>query len=469
MPNREFYFSKNTKIAVILPVIDFVVITVLLAVSAWVYDDTWSDQYAISGFSASFLFIFLGNYFGLFNQYLKPPLRGARVKLISCWFLAFMLTLFLAFLRKNTASHSRVILTMWFASSTFMLYFIDYIWHYLIKKMQRYGRNKIKVAIAGMNSFAFDLTKQIKDDGYSQGVVINGVYDDRTIERLPEVPFEELKLLGSFDDMVEDAADGKLDVLFVTLPFKAEKRILEILKKLANTTVSVYIVPDSFVFEMIQGDLSSYGKIPLIEIFETPFKGINTFIKRVEDIVVTLALMPILVPALSVVAVLVKATSKGPIIFSQKRYGINGDVIKIWKFRSMTVCEDGGNIQQAKVDDKRFTPIGKFIRKTSLDELPQFINVLQGRMSVVGPRPHAVAHNEEYRGLIAGYMMRHKVKPGITGLAQVNGYRGETENISKMKRRVDCDVQYIREWSIVLDLEIILRTVLVVIVGKNAH
>jgi len=169
------------------------------------------------------------------------------------------------------------------------------------------------------------------------------------------------------------------------------------------------------------------------------------------------------------VAIAIKFTSPGPIIFKQRRYGLDGRQIMVYKFRSMTVCEDGDNVRQAQKSDQRITPLGAFLRKTSLDELPQFVNVLQGRMSIVGPRPHAIAHNEMYRKLIKGYMVRHKVKPGITGWAQVNGSRGETETVEKMQTRIDYDLEYLRNWSMALDLWIIIKTVLVFRGEKNAY
>jgi len=174
-------------------------------------------------------------------------------------------------------------------------------------------------------------------------------------------------------------------------------------------------------------------------------------------------------PVMAAIAVGVKTGSPGPVLFKQRRYGLDGDEIVVYKFRSMTVSEDGAVVTQARKNDARVTRFGAFLRKSSLDELPQFINVLQGRMSIVGPRPHAVAHNEQYRKLIKGYMLRHKVKPGITGWAQVNGLRGETDTLDKMQARVACDIEYLRNWSLMFDLMIILKTVLVVFRDRNAY
>ncbi|MEO7496042.1 MAG: exopolysaccharide biosynthesis polyprenyl glycosylphosphotransferase, partial [Massilia sp.] len=199
------------------------------------------------------------------------------------------------------------------------------------------------------------------------------------------------------------------------------------------------------------------------------FMGLNSAIKRSSDIVFGLAILMLLIPLMLVIAMAVKLSSPGPVIFRQRRYGLYGEEIIVYKFRSMVVRDDGATIVQASKNDQRVTPVGAFLRRSSLDELPQFVNVLQGRMSIVGPRPHAVAHNELYRKLIKGYMLRHKVKPGITGWAQVNGLRGETATLDKMQARIQFDLDYLRNWSVWLDLWIILKTVKVVLARENAH
>ena len=170
-----------------------------------------------------------------------------------------------------------------------------------------------------------------------------------------------------------------------------------------------------------------------------------------------------------IIGIGVKISSPGPVFFRQTRYGLRGEKIEVWKFRTMTVCENGGEIRQVTRSDPRVTRFGNFLRKLSLDELPQFINVLQGSMSIVGPRPHAVAHNEQYRKIIDGYMLRHKVKPGITGLAQINGWRGETDTLDKMQKRIECDLAYMRNWSLLLDLRIIYKTIISEFSGDNAY
>jgi len=214
---------------------------------------------------------------------------------------------------------------------------------------------------------------------------------------------------------------------------------------------------------------SSIGHIGAISLLESPLIGTSEWLKRFGDLLFASGILAIIMIPMLVIALSIKLTSKGPILFKQKRFGLDGKEIKVWKFRSMSVCEDGDQVIQATKNDSRITPVGSFLRKTSLDELPQFFNVLQGSMSVVGPRPHAVSHNEEYRVLIGGYMLRHMVKPGITGWAQINGWRGETDSLDKMEGRVEHDLWYIKHWSVWLDIKIIFLTVFRGFVDKNAY
>jgi putative colanic acid biosynthesis UDP-glucose lipid carrier transferase len=236
-----------------------------------------------------------------------------------------------------------------------------------------------------------------------------------------------------------------------------------------GTTASVFFVPDVFGISIIQGRLQDMNGVPVVGLCETPFTGTNRLVKRLSDIVLASLILVLIAPLLLAIAIAIKLTSPGPVIFKQRRNGLDGEEIVVYKFRSMRTQDDGDVVQQATKDDPRITPLGRFLRRSSLDELPQFINVLQGRMSIVGPRPHAVAHNEQYRQLIKAYMVRHKVKPGITGWAQIHGHRGETDTIEKMQARVEYDLEYLRNWSLGLDLQIIARTIKVVFFDRNAY
>jgi putative colanic acid biosynthesis UDP-glucose lipid carrier transferase len=237
----------------------------------------------------------------------------------------------------------------------------------------------------------------------------------------------------------------------------------------SDTTASVYIIPNFFMYNLINARWQNVGSIQTLSVYDTPFQGGSEILKRLEDVVMSILILTLIAIPMLIISAAVKLTSPGPVIFKQNRYGLDGKKIIIYKFRSMTSMDNGDVVKQATKNDARITPLGAFLRKTSLDELPQFINVLQGSMSIVGPRPHAVAHNEQYRKLVEGYMLRHKVRPGITGLAQVNGLRGETETINKMVKRVEYDLEYIHRWTVWLDIKIILKTIFNGFRNKNAY
>jgi putative colanic acid biosynthesis UDP-glucose lipid carrier transferase len=296
-----------------------------------------------------------------------------------------------------------------------------------------------------------------------------GYYDDRPPERSPQLPPGLKQRIGNIDDLVADARAGFIDRIYITFPMRAEERIRGVLTKLADTTASVYIVPDFFVFQMLHSRWTDIGGLPAVSVFENPLYGVDGLVKRVFDFVVASLLLVLLAVPLLVVALAIKLASRGPVFFRQRRYGLDGQEILVWKFRTMTVCEDGHQVTQARKEDPRVTRIGAVLRRTGIDELPQLFNVVGGSMSLVGPRPHAAAHNEQYRKMIEGYMLRHKVKPGITGLAQVRGWRGETDTLEKMQRRVECDHEYIREWSLWLDIQILFQTPFVVLAKQNAY
>ncbi len=308
---------------------------------------------------------------------------------------------------------------------------------------------------------------QMLHDRVSFGHDLLGFFDDRSADRvnLPKdaVLIGALKLLPEFIER-----EGVKDV-FITLPLTSQPRIQSLLESVQNTTASIHFVPDVFGVSVIQGRLEDMGGVPVVGLLVTPFTGINGVIKRLSDIVLSGLILLAILPILVVLAIGVKLSSPGPVIFRQRRTGLDGEIIDVYKFRSMRTTDNGPVVVQATRGDPRITPFGAFIRRTSLDELPQFINVLQGSMSIVGPRPHAVAHNDQYRKLVKAYMARHKVKPGITGWAQVNGLRGETDTLDKMAVRIEYDLEYLRNWSIGLDLLIIFRTVKLVFVDSTAY
>lgn len=296
------------------------------------------------------------------------------------------------------------------------------------------------------------------------GFVVKGIYDDK-----PQIEYGNVPYGGSLSTLIAQARAGEIDRIYIALSMKDEKIIKDLVSKLTDTTCSVLLIPDVFTFNILQSRTEEINGVPVVPLFDTPLSGINMLFKRLEDIVVSSIILVLISPVLIGIALAVKFSSPGPIIFRQIRYGMDGKPIKVWKFRSMTVMENDDKVIQATKNDVRVTKVGRFLRSTSLDELPQFFNVLFGQMSVVGPRPHAVSHNEQYRSLIQGYMLRHKVKPGITGLAQINGWRGETDTLEKMEKRIEYDLLYIRGWSIWLDLKIIFLTIFKGFINKSAY
>jgi putative colanic acid biosynthesis UDP-glucose lipid carrier transferase len=331
--------------------------------------------------------------------------------------------------------------------------------------MASYGRHR-RAVIAGANEIGLRLADHLQKDRLL-GIRFGGFFDDRAAERLK--PTEGLRLLGPLANLAAYAQQNRIDTIFIALPMASQPRILKLLDDLRDTTASIYFVPDIFLSDLIQARVDEVNGIPVVAVCETPFYGVSGLVKRIEDVIIATTTLLLVSPLMLAIAAGVKLSSPGPVLFKQRRYGLDGQEILVYKFRSMTVCEDGDLVTQACKGDQRVTAFGAFLRKSSLDELPQFINVLAGSMSIVGPRPHAVAHNEMYRKLIKGYMVRHKVKPGITGWAQVNGLRGETEALNKMKARIEYDLDYLRNWSVSLDLLIILRTVVLIFRDSRAY
>jgi putative colanic acid biosynthesis UDP-glucose lipid carrier transferase len=328
------------------------------------------------------------------------------------------------------------------------------------------GKEVRSAIVVGANDLGLRFAR-VCDQHPNLFMQVHGFFDDRGDERQP--PKLTHPMLGKMNEIVAYVRKHNIKMIFISQPISAQPRIRKLIDELQDTTASVYFLPDVYIFDLMQARFDTVGGMPVIAICETPFMGLNSMIKRASDIVIGAVILLLLAPLMLVIALAVRLSSPGPVIFRQRRYGLYGEEIIVYKFRSMTVAEDSDNVVQARKNDQRVTKIGAFLRRTSLDELPQFINVLQGRMSIVGPRPHAVAHNEQYRKLIKGYMLRHKVKPGITGWAQVNGLRGETATLDRMEARIQHDLDYLRNWSLWLDLWIILKTVKVVLTRENAY
>jgi putative colanic acid biosynthesis UDP-glucose lipid carrier transferase len=390
----------------------------------------------------------------------SPSPGGIARDVLADWILMGALLLMLGWATRTLDAFDERVLVAWMTLAPPLLFAAHVAMPILLPRILSAEGLRRRAVIAGAGDLGRQLAERLRGSPL-MGVEVAGFFDDRSAERLQGLPREQF--LGSIDDLAEYARRHRVELIYLALPLAAQPRIARLLDQLCDTTASVYVVPDIFLFDLIQARIDHVNGLPVLAVCETPFYGVNGIVKRISDLVLASLILVLIAPALAAIALGVKLTSPGPVIFRQRRYGLDGREIVVYKFRTMTVTEDGPVVAQATKNDSRVTPLGAILRRTSLDELPQFVNVLQGRMSIVGPRPHAVAHNEMYRKLIKSYMIRHKVRPGITGWAQVNGLRGETDTVEKMRARVEYDLDYLRNWSLGLDLKIILKTVFVVL------
>ena len=457
---------------IVQPTLDAACVMASLAVVKWISRGIVDDMSLAMGLVAVVLFMLMSQLTGFHR---RPDVGTADreiTSLVVTWLFTVMALGILAFATRYGQHFARSVMLAWISLAPALIGLSRMCLRIVQAGLLRRGVGVRRVAIAGHNELGRQTAANIKKDP-SLGLNMLGYYDDRSIFRdqsseQSNDPSSD-SMQGTLTDLVQKARNGEVDTILITLPMRAEDRIRYLLDQLSDSTVSVYIVPDFFVFELMHSQWTNLGGIPAVSVFENPLFGVDGVIKRVSDLLIaTLGLLVVAVPMV-LIALAVKLSSPGPVFFRQRRYGLDGREIMVWKYRSMRTCDNGPIVKQATKEDPRITRVGGILRRTSLDELPQLFNVILGTMSLVGPRPHASAHNEQYRSLIRGYMLRHKVKPGITGLAQVNGCRGETETLDKMQDRVDWDHRYIRSWSLWMDMKILLRTFLVVLKQDQAY
>ncbi|MEO5768149.1 MAG: undecaprenyl-phosphate glucose phosphotransferase [Polyangia bacterium] len=447
---------------------DIVLIVVAHGVACWAYGEPWRREMGNVTVVAIVVFSIVAELLGVYRPRPSEHVVVEVKPVLFSWMVTAAAIAFFLFATKTSTQFSRVISFGWMLGSTIALCGWRVMGRTALRTLWASGKNLRTVAIAGATPAAERLCEQIHERPWL-GLKIMGVFDDRGEDRRHAFSDSPCQHVGGNAELIAACRAGKIDVVYVALPLRAEERIGELLRELANTTATVYLVADFLSYDLLSARWTALGNSPLISIHDTPFQGMSAWLKRVEDVVAGFAILVLISIPLLIIAFLVKVTSAGPVLFRQRRYGLNGKEIRILKFRTMTVCEDGPQIAQAQRNDPRVTRLGAFLRRTSLDELPQFLQVLTGEMSIVGPRPHAVAHNEQYRSIIPGYMLRHKVKPGITGWAQVNGWRGETPTVRWMKKRVEHDLEYINNWSFFWDLKIILMTMIGRKKSRNAY
>jgi putative colanic acid biosysnthesis UDP-glucose lipid carrier transferase len=395
-----------------------------------------------------------------------PRWGSIAVSLLMRWLFLLALLFAIGYATKTSTEFSRRVVLTWSVVTPIPLVFVSIAFNEIVRRFMLAATNLRSAVFAGYNEVSLALAERIGANP-GLGIRVEGYFDDRSVERLG-LPVGQ-DLLGGLSDLPAHVNSAKSDVIFIALPMRQVQRVVDLLDELRDTTASIYFVPDIFVMDLIQSRTADISGMPIVAMCETPFQGTRGLVKRSMDLAFSSIGLLLLSPFLLIIALLIKLGSPGPVIFRQRRYGLDGQIIDVYKFRTMTVVEDGAEVTQVTRDDPRVTPIGRFLRRYSIDELPQLFNVLGGSMSLVGPRPHAVAHNEEYRRLIKGYMVRHKVLPGITGLAQVNGCRGETSRLEEMKARIEYDLDYLRQWTPSLDIRILFKTALQVLGDRKAY
>ena len=449
--------------------VDVSCVAIALLCANAVQGEAWGNSQSLAALLGAVVFYLSAHMTGFYRGYRGAPIGRELREVWLSWAAAFLVIVFLGFISKTSTEHSRRVVLTWAVLAPAMISTWRIALLLIAQEARVRGYNTRAVAIVGLSDLGNRLAQRIVRSPW-MGLRVIGFFDDRGIARLEPKAAAEAQLRGGFDALVQGARSGEIDLVYITLPPRAEPRIADLIRRLSDTTASVYLAYDFGGFDLLRAQWSSVGDIPVMAVVENPFYGTDGVLKRLEDVVLGMVLCAVAGLPMLLIAIGVKLSSPGPVFFRQRRYGLNGEEIRVLKFRTMTVTEDGSTVTQATKGDVRITRFGALLRRTSLDEIPQLIQVVTGTMSLVGPRPHAVAHNEQYRSLIPGYMLRHKVKPGITGWAQVNGWRGETDTLEKMEKRVEYDLEYIRGWRLALDVHIILMTIRQVLFGhRNAY
>lgn len=428
-----------------------------------IYDNEMITQ--VSLLSIIILFQFITSINNVYTTWRGEKLLTTVYRVgINC-FLSFFVFFVVNFSFSKYSLDDLRVLAMWFLITLFFFSLFGFFIRCLCKYMRKKGFRVKKVAIFGKSENAYKLFNHFKNYPWL-GFYVYGFYNNSSLKNTSEYP---IYYAGNENNLMFDIGNGLVDHVYIATDYYNEQEIKSLLFKLSNTTSSVHYIPNMISYGLLQSANTDIEGIPILPIYETSFNGMNMLLKRLIDILLSFVLIVLFLPIMILTYLSVMLTSPGSVIFKQKRYGLDGKEINVFKFRTMHDSANGNNIRQATIDDSRVTKIGRILRRTSLDELPQLFNVFLGSMSLVGPRPHAVAHNEEFRKLIHGYMLRHKVKPGITGWAQICGWRGETDTLDKMKKRIEYDFYYINNWSVMFDVKILFLTIIHGLWNKNAY
>lgn len=443
-----------------------IILSIVLLASVYAPNYDFTDGYLAVGLGAALIFGLVGRFTDIYTSWSgRPFFRDEAMRMVVTWLTTFFLLVFIIFVAKSSDQFSRVVLVGWLFTTPALLILNRYLLRTVLSYLKRIGIRNRNIAIVGITDTGLHFANSINQQPES-GLQVAGFYSvDLDNASLPTTYAN----IGGISELLEAARSGTWDQIYLALPNQNQQFSSNLISQLADTITPIRLIPDNFTHALLHNKYLEIADTPVLCIYDAPLSAQRALIKRAEDLIIGSLLLVLLLPLMALISIAIKTSSTGPVLFKQSRHGLRGEEFQVWKFRTMTVCENGHVIKQATRNDVRVTKVGAFLRKTSLDELPQFFNVLQGHMSIVGPRPHAVAHNEAYKALIPGYMQRHMMKPGITGWAQVNGWRGETDTLYKMQKRVECDMEYIRSWSLGLDLRIIVATAFKALSDKNAY
>lgn len=413
-------------------------------------------------FGCAIAFIVLPG-FDLYSSWRGRSLFSLATRLLSAWSLVWLISILLTYLLHQADSLSRLWMVYWYAFSLAGLLGLRVASRVVLNLLRVTGANSKRVLIVGYGRTGQEMYRRATAS-HATGFKISGIYAPEG-EPTPE----GRRRITDSAQIPEFARDQGIDEIWLTLPMSEFRLMQEINFSLRNDFIDIKWMPSVLDFDLLNHNVGNFLGMPAVEMNRPPALGVRGTIKAIFDRTFAALVLIALSPLFLIIGLLIKRDSPGPVFFKQERLGMDGRVIHVYKFRSMKVHAEHGSVTQATKGDSRITPIGAFLRRTSLDELPQFINVLRGEMSVVGPRPHAMAHNNMYKEQLDFYMMRHRVKPGITGWAQINGYRGETDTLDKMAKRVEHDIFYIRNWSFWMDVRIIFWTAFKGWTGRNAY
>lgn len=478
-PHRSILKRRGSISTAVQAVVDVVAVMTLSLLLIQKHIGTVTTPYSVLLLLLAMVMVFAYNQFGVYRS--NSSFTRKALTLFKAWSLTFGFLLVVGFVTKQTDVFSRLLLGQLFIAGYLLQVFLQYLSREIQIRVMVHALPAENVLIVGTGKLASYLQNKISGNPWLNQKVVGCLElpsaaqgsEARAGATLYEssdfASLKELNIIGPLDQMLSIIERHDVRTVYFAIPLGESDLIENLYFQLLDRHVSVHWVPDIFSLLLVNHSVREIAGLPVLTLSETPLTGTRLLLKALEDRILGLLILMVISPVLLIIAAAIKLDSQGPVFFRQARMGWSGRVFHIWKFRSMYVHQpETGVIRQATRNDPRVTRVGAFLRKTSLDELPQVFNVLMGEMSLVGPRPHAVQHDELYSKGINAYFARHNIKPGITGLAQVRGLRGETTDIERMQARIEADIEYINNWSLWLDFSILLRT-LGALTGKNAY